>query len=77
VKNLSGNSSSATFAWRLNDNYFLKGDDGQGQTVFDDAVVDRLTGNQAVDWFFANLDACARDFITDLAANESPTDIDS
>ena len=67
----------------LNGTAFLRGDDVAGgvgnQTVFDDNAVDRLTGGQGTDWYFANILAdnrLALDFITDLASGEIATDID-
>ena len=47
--------------------------------MFNDNDVDTLTGNQAQDWFFANLIADnggVLDIITDRAANESANDTD-
>lgn len=42
-----------------------------GPTVFDDDSADVLTGNQGIDWFFANLNGSGvLDTITDLRANE-------
>jgi uncharacterized delta-60 repeat protein len=43
---------------------------GTAQTVFDDGAVDKLTGDLATDWFFANVDGTVKDKIADLAGNE-------
>lgn len=63
----------------LTTGYRLDGNDGAGQTVFNDSDCDTLTGSQGVDWFFANLvadDGGPLDKITDKAASELWTDID-
>jgi uncharacterized delta-60 repeat protein len=54
----------------------LVSDAGLFSTVFDDNVIDVLTGDSGRDWFFANVDNGHRDFITDLKANEFVNDID-
>jgi len=41
-------------------------------TVFDDAAVDVLTGNDSRDWFFANLSGGVLDSITDLLTTAPP-----
>jgi Ca2+-binding RTX toxin-like protein len=48
---------------RLNADYFLL-DSGSGQTVFNDASSDQLTGSAGSDWFFAG----TADKLTDLTA---------
>ena len=57
----------------------LDGNDGATQTVFADADVDSLSGNQGTDVFWANLVADnggAIDVLMDKANNESANDID-
>ena len=62
----------ASFANRLNGNYFLQAD----VTVFDDGSQDQLSGSAGQDWFFANLmGAGVLDKITDLGKDEIATDI--
>ena len=39
---------------RLNGSWYLIGDDGNSQTVFNDNDVDTLIGNEDKDWFLAN-----------------------
>ena len=46
-----------------------------GVTVFDDEVVDTLTGDAGTDWFFANVDGIPRDKITDLTDAEFVEDL--
>jgi hypothetical protein len=77
VAHLSGSAGG------LNGTCFLRGSDvadGAGnQTVFDDNAVDRLTGSQGADWFLANTltdNSSVKDVITDLAGNETASDID-
>ena len=53
-----------------------------GVTAFDnnDNAVDRLTGSQGTDWFWANTAAdggAVLDIISDLVAGEQSSDIDS
>jgi Ca2+-binding RTX toxin-like protein len=73
VLNLRQGASPA----RLNGTTYLTGDDttdGDGgliaRTVFDDGVVDILTGNAGLDWFFANVDTGVKDKVTDLVQPE-------
>jgi Ca2+-binding RTX toxin-like protein len=79
--NIAGTGSGPSFAARLNDNYFLRGD-GPGATVHDDNERDVLVGSTGRDWFFANLhlspteDATRRDVISDLHSNELAEDLD-
>ena len=57
----------------------LNGNDGAGQTVFNDNDVDQLTGSQGQDVFWANQVADnggVLDRVTDQAANESWNDTD-
>jgi hypothetical protein len=57
----------------------LNGNDGATQTVFDDADIDTLSGNQGTDVFWANLVADnggAIDLICDKAGNETANDSD-
>ena len=80
----SGNSNSTRIAnikagTGLTAGNLLVGDDGETQTVFNDNQVDTLTGNQGVDWFFANRVADnggVLDIVTDLAGNELWSDTD-
>lgn len=74
VDNIRGSGTG----FRANDNYFLLSSDGASaaETVFDDGASDILTGSQGQDWFLANLDAPARDRITDLSATEFKDDLD-
>jgi streptogramin lyase len=65
VANLTDQTSSAGFLSRLNGAYFLL-DQGSGQTVFNDASSDRLTGSAGSDWFFAG----TADKVTDLSASD-------
>ena len=58
VRNLRGDDHPE-FGDRLNLNYFLKA--GLGATVFADGAHDNLVGEAGNCWFFANLDAVARD----------------
>src|SRR5262249_55242427 len=44
-------------------------------TVFDDGVMDTLTGEQGKDWFLYNLDSGVKDKVTDLESGEFGTDI--
>jgi RTX calcium-binding nonapeptide repeat (4 copies) len=71
VANLRGHGSGP----RLNQNYFLVGS-GPGQTVFDDAAVDWVTGTAGRDWFFINLDGGVLDILIGRTDNESVDDID-
>jgi Ca2+-binding RTX toxin-like protein len=67
------NGTGLTHGFRLN------GNDGAGQTVFNDDSQDVLTGSQAQDWFFANLSADnggPLDTVTDQAASELWSDTD-
>ena len=75
VKNLSGNSQSATYSARENGNVFLRGDVSPSQTVFDDSEVDVISGNQASDWFFANLAGGVLDILDDRNSSENQNDI--
>jgi hypothetical protein len=54
----------------------LVADQGLSSTVFDDNVIDVLTGDSGRDWFFANVDVAHRDVITDLRSNEFVNDVD-
>jgi Bacterial Ig-like domain (group 3)/RTX calcium-binding nonapeptide repeat (4 copies)/NHL repeat len=65
VANLADQSSSPTFANRLNGNYFLL-DSGAGQTVFNDSGVDTLEGDAGADWFFTG----AADKLSDLTKSD-------
>jgi Ca2+-binding RTX toxin-like protein len=59
--------------------YWLNGDEGASQTVFNDADVDTLSGNGGRDWFFANRvadDLLPLDIVTDLAGSELWNDTD-
>ena len=58
-----------------NGNVFLRAD-GPAANVFDDGAVDKLTGSNGRDWFFANLDSGVRDKLTDDHGNELATDLD-
>ena len=69
----------------MNLGFNLMGDDESGglggQTVFDDAAQDSLTGSAGQDWFLLNKTPDGGgvqvvDLITDLAANETSSDID-
>lgn len=51
VANLNNTGTGASFLGRLNEDYFLV----QGQTVFNDASKDQMTGSAGTDWFFAGL----------------------
>ena len=75
VQNLSGNSQSATCAARENGNVFLRGDISPTRTVFDDGEVDVISGNQASDWFFANLAGGVLDILDDRTSSENQNDI--
>jgi ELWxxDGT repeat protein/autotransporter-associated beta strand protein len=70
VANLRGGGSGP----RANGMFFLKAH-GPGATAFDDGAVDRLTGSDGADWFFANL-GHNKDRITDLQAGEFADDLD-
>ncbi len=66
---------------RLNGTNYFKVDDlvAANNTVFDDASVDTLWGDNGTDWFFANLDntsGSVRDEIKDRSSSESQEDID-
>ena len=81
--NITGNGTGASFAARLNANYFFNVDTAKGPvTVHDDDAKDMLTGTEGQDWFFANLfldngdDAEKKDKITDLHAGEFALDLD-
>jgi hypothetical protein len=65
VANRTDQTSSAGFLSWLNSNYFLL-DGGSGQTVFNDASKDTLTGSAGSDWFFAG----TADKVTDLSASD-------
>ncbi|MBW3597896.1 MAG: cadherin-like domain-containing protein [Planctomycetes bacterium] len=72
------NADPASFAQRLNGEYYLK-IDGAEPTVVDDGQKDVLTGSAGADWFFAQLDGddeAAKDKITDLGAGEFADDLD-
>lgn len=82
-------TSAATYAQRtghimggsggLNGSIVLNGDNGAGQTVFNDSNVDTLTGSAGVDWYFANQDGIpflTLDIITDKTAAELWNDTD-
>jgi hypothetical protein len=67
-----GTGSGASFANRLNGNYFLQAD----VTVFDDGAQDQLTGSAGQDWFFANIfGPGVLDKITGVSKDEIVTDI--
>src|SRR6266849_5500968 len=71
-RHLLGNGSGASFANRLNGNYFLR----PGVTVFDDGAQDQLTGSAGQDWFFANLfGSGVLDKIISLGKDEIVTEI--
>ena len=81
--NLSGTGAGAAFTSRLNGQYFLNVNSGQGAiTVHDDNDKDTLSGDAGRDWFFANLnldgddDASRKDRIADLSSNEFAIDLD-
>lgn len=60
--------------------YWLVGDRGSRQTVFDDQSVDRLFGGQGQDWILSNRAADfggPLDLVSDRAANEVWDDLDS
>ena len=66
---------------RLNGNNFFRVSDTvmTNNTVFDDASVDQLWGDNGTDWFFANLNSdpgSVLDQIKDRSGNESQEDID-
>jgi Ca2+-binding RTX toxin-like protein len=44
--------------------------------VFDDGIVDVLTGGNGRDWFMVNSDPGSTDIILDQANNETVTDVD-
>ena len=70
---------SSQFNNRANQGWFLVGNDGASQTVFNDNDSDTLTGNAATDWFFANLtndNGGPLDKITDGTGNEKQSDSD-
>lgn len=73
---------SSKFSSRVNGSYYLIGNDGSSQTVFNDTVVDTLTGgSDAKDWFLANKVADNGGPIdnvnsTDLAMGDMYTDTD-
>jgi uncharacterized delta-60 repeat protein len=76
VNNLRDGTGSAT---RLNRD--ANGDDvflAANVTVFDDGVVDILTGSNGQDWFFADREGSlfVRDLITDLSASEFADDLE-
>jgi autotransporter-associated beta strand protein len=75
VANLRSDGTNPQFANRANGNIFLKAD-GPAATVFDDGVMDKLTGSDGRDWFFANLDTGIRDKLTDERGNERVDDMD-
>ena len=79
-KGTGGNGlDSSTFASRANGEFFLIGNDGASQSVFNDDDEDGLTGSLDSDWFFANLVADnggPLDLITDIASSEQDTDTD-
>jgi 6-phosphogluconolactonase (cycloisomerase 2 family) len=88
--NTASTASYATRVARLsgtlggqNAGNYLRGTDVSGgvgnQTVFDDSIVDRLTGSQSTDWFLSNSVADSsniKDVITDLSSGEKSDDID-
>ena len=81
VYNLSNGlaGSGGAFGESANGGYFLIGDDGASQSVFNDNDFDQLTGSQGTDWFFANRVADnggVLDQVTDKAASELWSDID-
>jgi PKD repeat protein len=71
---------STKFNSRSNGNYYLIGNDGGRQTVFNDNDVDTLTGEiDSTDWYLANKTADnggAIDIITDKALGEIFSDTD-
>jgi hypothetical protein len=71
VANLLGTGSGP----RANGTTFLTVN-GPDARVFDDGVLDVLTGAEGRDWFFANLDTGLLDRITDLHSNEFAADLD-
>jgi hypothetical protein len=63
----------------LTGGYRLVGGDGATQTVFEDNSTDTITGNQGLDWFFANQvpdNGGPLDVVTDQAGNEMWSDTD-
>jgi len=85
VHNLSNGTGgngldNSTFANRANGEFFLIGNDGASQSVFNDDEEDSLTGSLDSDWFFANLvadNSGALNLITDIASSEQDTDTDN
>jgi uncharacterized delta-60 repeat protein len=68
VGNISGSSLTSG---RLNGSYFLTAN----VTTFDDGAVDTLAGDVGSDWFFANVDASAKDKIADASSTEFVFDV--
>src|SRR5205823_1862977 len=77
VANLMGTGTGSDFDNRQNGCYFLRvTDQAATTTVFDDGSADVLTGNDGIDWFFANLFGSGiKDKITDLSAAEFANDL--
>lgn len=77
VANMMGTGTGDDFANRRNMGYFLRvTDQAATTTVFDDGSADVLTGNDGIDWFFANLlGSGIKDKITDLTAAEFANDL--
>src|SRR4051794_23153027 len=80
VRNLRGDATGTTFGSRADGSYYLAVDGtyGRATTVFDDGVIDILTGSAGQDWFLFNADGDARkkDKVTDLSAAEFAVDLD-
>ena len=77
VQNLSGDATGSTFGARQNQTFFLRGDDGPQQTVFDDGAIDDLDGGKALDWFLAELEGPSADKRSGLTTGEQATDLDA
>ena len=70
-RNLLGQTNNG-----LNGGYKLRATGAQ-RTVFDDASIDLLLGQQGTDWYFANIDCGGMpDLLLDLQNNEEEEDID-
>ncbi len=77
VQNLSGDATGPTYGARQNQTFFLRGDDGPQQTVFDDGAIDDLDGGKALDWFLAELEGPSADKRTGLTTGEQAADLDA
>ena len=70
IANINGNGAGGG----NNERYFLRPGDAAGKTVFDDGVIDVMSGQGDRDWFYAKIKDPAAD-ILDRGSGESLTQL--